>query len=119
MMNEKITFYHNPRCAKSREALALLTGRGVNPEIVLYLESPPGVAQLKKILAALDIPAAKLLRTKEEVYKDVNPDKKPLSESAALQAMVRYPKLIERPIAVRGHRAVIGRPPEKVLELIS
>ncbi len=119
MMNEKITFYHNPRCTKSREALAILTEHGVTPEIVLYLESPPDIAQLKKIVTALGMNAGQLMRTGEELYKSINPDKAELSESAALQAMVRYPRLIERPIAMRGQKAVIGRPPERVLELLS
>ncbi len=119
MMNEKITFYHNPRCTKSREALAILTEHGVTPEVVLYLETPPDSAQLKKIVAALGIRAEQLLRTKEELYKSINPGKTPLSEAAALQAMVQHPKLMERPIAMRGRKAVIGRPPERVLELLS
>ncbi|MDI1300416.1 MAG: arsenate reductase (glutaredoxin) [bacterium] len=113
-----ITFYHNPRCSKSREALALLEARGITPAIVRYLDTPPDAATLKKLLKALGIPARELLRQKETEYLELGLDNPALGEADLIAAMVRHPRLIERPIAVAGTRAVIGRPPEKVLELL-
>lgn len=113
-----ITFYHNPRCSKSREALALLEAQGQTPAIVLYLQTPPNAATLKSLLKALGIPARELLRTKEAEYAELGLDNPKLSETALIAAMVEHPRLIERPIAVSGKRAVIGRPPEKILELL-
>lgn len=112
------TIYHNPRCSKSRQTLALLEERGVQPEIVLYLETPPSAEALQSVLGKLGISARELLRSGEDEYKanDLgNPD---LSETQLIEAMVRWPKLIERPIVVNGDRAAIGRPPEAVLDII-
>lgn len=113
-----ITLYHNPRCSKSREALALLEARGVQPHIVRYLETPPTAATLKTLLKALGIPARELLRNKEAEYEELGLANPRLGEAELIAAMVEHPRLIERPIAVNGKRAVIGRPPEKVLELL-
>ncbi len=112
------TLYHNPRCSKSREALALLREQGIEPELMLYLETPPTHQQLKEVLKKLDIPARQLLRTSEEVYKTLNLSDNKLSETALIKAMVENPKLIERPIAIKDDKAVIGRPPENVLQLV-
>ena len=108
------TIYHNPRCSKSRATLALLEERGVSPEIRLYLQDPPDVTELKGLLKKLGIPAAQLVRRGESEYKQsgLGPDS---SEADLLAAMAAHPKLIERPIVVRGKRAVLGRPPENVL----
>lgn len=111
------TLYHNPRCSKSRAALALLQERGVEPEVVLYLQTPPSIDELKRLLGRLGLSAAELVRSKEGAYRDAGLGKQS-SEAELLQAMAWEPKLIERPILVRGDRAVIGRPPEKVLELL-
>lgn len=113
-----ITLYHNPRCSKSRDALELLQRQGEQPEVVRYLETPPDAATLKQLLARLGIPARELLRCKEEEYRTLGLDNPALSEDALIAAMVAHPKLIERPIAVQGDRAMIGRPPEKILELL-
>lgn len=113
-----ITLYHNPRCSKSREALALLEAQGHTPDIVLYLQTPPTAATLKSLLKALGIPARELLRSKEAEYSELGLDDPGLGETALIAAMVAHPRLIERPIAVLGKRAVIGRPPEKILELL-
>ncbi|MDF3031277.1 MAG: hypothetical protein K0R03_1835 [Moraxellaceae bacterium] len=113
-----ITLYHNPRCSKSREALELLEARGVQPDIVRYLETPPDAATLKQLLRTLGISARELLRTKEDEYRELGLDDPALGEDALIAAMVAHPRLIERPVAVCGQRAVIGRPPEKVLELL-
>lgn len=113
-----VTIYHNPRCSKSRQTLALLEENGVKPEVVLYLETPPNADTLRSLLSKLGITARQLLRTGEDAYKENNLSDASLSEDALIQAMVDHPKLIERPIVVKGAKAVIGRPPENVLELI-
>lgn len=112
------TIYHNPRCSKSRETLALLEQQGVEPKVILYLETPPSVDELKTLLKALGFSSAReLMRKKEELYKTLELADETLSEAQLLQAMVENPKLIERPIVVKGSKARIGRPPEQVLEL--
>ncbi|MGX5218634.1 MULTISPECIES: arsenate reductase (glutaredoxin) [Pseudomonas] len=113
-----LTLYHNPRCSKSRAALQLLQERGLAPEIVLYLDTPPTAEQLNDILDKLAISARALLRTGEEAYKTLNLAAQDLSETELIAAMVAQPKLIERPILIAGNRAVIGRPPERVLEIL-
>lgn len=113
-----ITIYHNPRCSKSRQTLALLQEKGVEPEIVQYLETPPDAATLKELLNKLGVSARDLLRKGEDAYKDHNLNDPKLSDDELIAFMVKYPKLIERPIVVKGSRAVLGRPPENVLELV-
>lgn len=112
------TLYHNPRCSKSRDALSLLRDHGVEPEIVLYLETPPNAKTLKAMLAKLGISARDLLRKSEDAYKTLQLDDETLSETSLIKAMVENPKLIERPIAINGEKAVIGRPPENVLTIL-
>lgn len=113
-----LTLYHNPRCSKSRGALELLEERGLAPTIVRYLETPPDAATLKALLGKLDIAPRQLLRTGEEEYKALDLANPALSDAQLIDAMVQHPKLIERPILVVGDKAVIGRPPEKVLEIL-
>lgn len=109
--------YHNPRCMKSRQTLALLEENGVTPEIVLYLEKPPTKTGLKKILKMLGLKPEQLLRKGEKIYKE-NYKGKDLTDTQWIVAMIENPKLIERPIVIKGDQAVIGRPPENVLELL-
>ena len=111
------TIYHNPRCSKSRNTLALLKENGIEPQVVLYLETPPNSGQLKSLLGKLGLSAAELVRGGEDAYKSCGLSKDS-SEEQLIAAMVAHPKLIERPIVVRGKRAVLGRPPENALELI-
>ncbi|MEG0862004.1 MAG: arsenate reductase (glutaredoxin) [Pseudomonas sp.] len=113
-----LTLYHNPRCSKSRGALELLEARGLAPTVVRYLETPPDAATLKALLGKLGIDARQLLRSGEDEYKDLNLADPALSEAQLIDAMVKHPKLIERPILIAGDKAVIGRPPEKVLEIL-
>ncbi|MDI9220188.1 arsenate reductase (glutaredoxin) [Pantoea sp. EA-12] len=114
-----VSIYHNPRCSKSRETLALLQEKGIQPDVVLYLETPPDVATLKTLLKRLGMSSAReLMRRKEELYKELQLADSNLSEDQLLQAMVDHPKLIERPIVLNGDKARIGRPPEAVLEII-
>lgn len=117
-MAETVTIYHNPRCSKSRETLALLEANGVTPKVVLYLQTPPDASTLKTLLKTLKLTARDLLRTKEDEYKALKLDNPKLSEDDLIAAMVKHPKLIERPIVVKGRRAVLGRPPENVLQLL-
>jgi arsenate reductase len=111
-----VTIYHNPRCSKSRAALALLQDKGVSPEIVEYLNAPPSADELKRILATLGMKPRELLRTKEA--KDAGLDDPNLSDDALIAGMVANPIVIERPIVISGGEARIGRPPESVLEIV-
>ena len=110
--------FHNPRCSKSRQTLQLLRDHEVEPEIVEYLNTPPSADELKQILQLLGIPAKDLLRKGEAIYKELNLKEQLDDELKLIQAMVEHPKLIERPIVIKGQQAVIGRPPENVLTLI-
>ena len=112
-----VTIYHNPRCSKSRNTLALLEENGVEPEVILYLETPPCEADIRSLLAKLELEAAQLVRRGEDAYK-ASGLSRDSSDDELIAAMVQHPKLIERPIVVRGDRAVLGRPPENALELI-
>lgn len=114
-----VSIYHNPRCSKSRETLALLQDKGIEPDVVLYLETPPDEQALKTLLQQLGMSSAReLMRRKEDLYKALNLADSELSEDQLLQAMVAHPKLIERPIVINGDQARIGRPPEAVLEIV-
>lgn len=110
--------WHNPRCSKSRGALELLRGRGIEPETRDYLQQPPDADELRAVLGRLGIRARQLLRTGEDEYAKLGLDDPTLGEDALVAAMAEHPRLIERPILVAGDRAVIGRPPERVLELL-
>jgi len=112
-----IKIYHNPRCSKSRNTLALLEEQGVDAEVVKYLETAPNKEELKALLKMLGMTARELMRTKEEVYKELGL-KDVADEEALIEAMVANPKLIERPIVVKDGKAVIGRPIENVVELL-
>lgn len=113
-----LSIYHNPRCSKSRETLALLEAQGLNPEIIKYLDTPPDADQIRTLLAQLSMSSARqLMRTKEAIYAELNlADEQ--DEQALIEAMVANPKLIERPIVVNGNQAALGRPPEQVLDIL-
>ena len=113
-----VTIYHIPRCSKSRQTLALLQERGVEPTVVEYLKSPPSAAQLDRILKALGKQPRELMRKKEAAYKEAGLDDEALTRKQLLAAMVEHPSVIERPIVVSGTRAAVGRPPEAVLEIL-
>lgn len=112
-----LTIYHNPKCSKSRETLALLEGRGIKPRIVEYLKTPPSAAELSDIVTRLGIRPESLVRKGEDIYKAKYAGKT-LTDSEWIEAMVRNPILIERPIVVVGGKAAIGRPPDAVLALL-
>jgi arsenate reductase len=111
------TIYHNPRCSKSRSTLALLQENGVEPEVVLYLDSCPDAGEIRDLLGKLGISASELVRRGEEDYKACGLSRDS-NDDDVLSAMASHPKLIERPIVIRGERAVLGRPPENVLDLL-
>ena len=111
-----VTMYHNPRCNTSRRTLALLREKGVEPTIVEYLKTPYTAEQLKKLLGQLKMPAAKLVRKKEAAAAGVDPAS--LSEEALIEAMVKNPIIVERPIVVSGRKASLGRPPEAALTVL-
>jgi len=114
-----VTIYHNPRCSKSRQALQLLEERGINTHVVEYLKTPPHAADLKAILDKLGMKPRDLMRQKEVLYKKLKLDDPCLSDDQLIQAMVDNPILIERPIVVtEDGKAALGRPPDKVLEIL-
>ncbi|HVM97468.1 MAG TPA: arsenate reductase (glutaredoxin) [Candidatus Acidoferrales bacterium] len=114
---ETLTIYHNPRCSKSRTALALLQERSVPLEIVEYLKHPPTRAQLKELRQKLDLTPGQWVRKGEPEYKAAGLGNDS-TEDQILDAMAKCPVLIERPVVVRGTRAVVGRPPERVIDLL-
>jgi len=114
----ELTLYHNPRCSKSRGALELLEARGLTPDIVRYLETPLSATELEALLGKLGLTPRQLLRTGEEEYKSLNLADPALGDAQLIEAMVAHPRLIERPILIAGDKAIVGRPPEKVLEIL-
>lgn len=114
----KATIYHNPRCSKSRQTLALLRERGVEPEIIEYLKNPPDQEQLSGVLALLKLEPRSLMRRQETAYKELKLDDPGLSKEQLIAAMVGSPILIERPIVLANGKAALGRPPENVLGIL-
>ncbi len=113
-----VTIYHNPRCSKSRQTLQLLRERGVEPEVVEYLKTPPTAAELDAILQKLDLEPRDLMRKQEAEYKATGMDNPDLDRKSLINGMVATPKLIERPIVLANDKAAIGRPPENVLAIL-
>jgi len=114
---KQLTILHNPRCSKSRQTLALLEANNIKPEIILYLENPPSPQCLKDILQKLDVPISNIIRKKEALYQEKLANI--TDEDIIIKTLCENPKLIERPIVYDNQKAVIGRPPENVLELIA
>ena len=114
----RTTIYHNPRCSKSRQTLALLEERGISPRVVDYLKTPPSAAELKAILKKLGLRPRDLMRKGEPIYAELGLKDRDLDDDALIALMVANPILIERPIVVSGGKAAIGRPPESVLEIL-
>jgi arsenate reductase (glutaredoxin) len=112
-----LTIYHNPRCSKSRQTLDLINNHGATVEVVEYLKQPPTFKQIKQILTSLNLNAQGIMRKKEAEYKDSGLHNPSLSEDEQIQLMIENPKVMERPIVVKGDKAIIGRPPENVLDL--
>ena len=114
----ELTIYHNPRCSKSRETLELIREKGIEPRIVEYLKDVPTEKELKMLLMKLGIQAVQLVRKNEAVFKEKFKGLE-FNEDEWVKVMIEEPKLIERPIVVKGHSAILGRPPENVLDLIN
>ena len=114
----RTTIYHNPRCSKSRQTLALLEERGIGPRVVDYLKTPPSAAELKTILKKLGLRPRDLMRKGEPLYAELGLKDRDLDDDALIALMVANPILIERPIVVSGGKAAVGRPPESVLEIL-
>jgi arsenate reductase (glutaredoxin) len=113
-----VTIYHNPRCSKSRATLELLEAKGVKPKVIEYLKTPPSAPELKAILSKLGMKPGDLMRKGEPLYAQLRLKERHLSDDQLIALMVENPILIERPIVISGGKAVIGRPPEKVLEIL-
>lgn len=111
-----VIIYHNPRCSKSRQTLKIIEEKGIIPEVRKYLEQPPKEAELQELSKQLGVPYSKMVRTKEEEFTDFVSD--PKDDKQCLQAMLKFPKVIERPIVISKGKAVFGRPPENVLEIL-
>ena len=114
----KVQILHNPRCSKSRATLQLLQDNGIDPEVIHYLETPPGADQLSSILGKLNLRPRDLMRKGQAEYKDMNLDDEQLSDEQLIAAMLSAPILIERPIVLANDKAAIGRPPESVLKIL-
>lgn len=117
-MTSAIKIFHNPRCSKSRQTMQLLESNGIAPQIIDYLKQPPSYDELAEVLDLLDLEPRELMRTQEQPYLDNNLADPALSREDLIRAMIDHPVLIERPIVVHDSRAIIGRPPERVLDLI-
>lgn len=117
-MTEATRIFHNPRCSKSRQTLALLEEKGIQPDVVRYLDTPPSASELTAILKQLGKSPRELMRKGESEYKELSLDDSSLSDEQLIEAMVAHPKLIERPIVLHGGKAALGRPPEAVLDIL-
>ncbi len=115
---EGIKIYHNPRCRKSREALNIIQNHGVEPEVVLYLETPPSRKEIQDVLTKLEMSPIELVRKEEKLYKEAYRDKD-LSDEEWIRVLADNPKLIQRPVVIKGKKAIIGRPPESVEVLLN
>ena len=113
-----VKIYHNPRCTKSRQTLQLLREKGIEPEIVEYLKTPPTAPELSELLTKLNMEPRDLMRKHESEYKSHGLDDMALDRQTLIEAMVKYPILIERPLVVVNGKAVIGRPPENILAVL-
>ena len=119
MKAEGLAIYHNPACSKSREALQILQDNNLSPEIIDYLDNPPSPRELKELIGILCVSARDLLRTTEPVYKNAKLDDDSLNDDEIIEAICEYPALLQRPIVISDGRAVIGRPPTRILEILA
>ena len=113
-----VSIYHNPRCSKSRQALQLLRDQAIEPQVIEYLKTPPDAATLKQLLDMLGLEPRELMRRKEKEYEESGADNPDLTREQLIDLMVRFPRLIERPIVVSDGRAALGRPPERILGIL-
>lgn len=119
MNKSRLIIYHNPSCSKSRETLQILEDNHLSPDIIEYLEQPPTAEELKGVIEMLGVTARDLMRTNEPVYRQANLDDDTLTDHEIIEAICEHPALLQRPIVISGTRAVIGRPPARVLEIVA
>ena len=117
-MNKKIIIYHNPKCNKSRKVLEIIRSKNIEPTIILYLKNKLSKIEVKNLLSKLGLSIRDILRTGEDEYKKNNLKNENLSDDELIEFLIKFPKLLERPIVVKNNKAVIGRPPENVLNLL-
>ena len=117
-MNKEIIIYHNPKCSKSRKALEIIKNKNIEPTIILYLVNKLSKAEIKNLLLKLRLSIRDILRTGEDEYKNNNLKNENLSDDKLIDFLIRFPKLLQRPIVVKNSKAVIGRPPENILNLL-
>ncbi len=113
-----VTIYHNPRCSKSRQTLELIRNKGIEPEIVEYLDTPPSANKMKQLLTMLDMEPEQIMRKNEAIYKELDLKDSNLNKIELIKTLVENPKLIERPIVTNGDKAALGRPPQNVLDIL-
>lgn len=113
-----VTIYHNPRCSKSRQTLELIRSKGIEPEIVEYLDTPPSANKMKQLLSMLNMEPQQIMRKGEAIYKELGLKNADLNKTALIKTLIENPKLIERPIVINGDKAILGRPPENVLGIL-
>ena len=117
-MNSKITIYHNPKCSKSRKALEIIKSKNIEPTIILYLTNKLSKNEIKNLLLRLRLSIRDILRTGENEYKKNNLKNENLSDDTLVEFIIKFPKLLQRPIVIKNNKAVIGRPPENILKLL-
>ena len=117
-MNKEVIIYHNPKCSKSRQALEIIRSKNIEPTIILYLINKLSKTEVKKLLSKLGLSIRDILRTEEDQYKKNNLKNENLSNDKLIELLIKFPKLLQRPIIVRNNKAVIGRPPENILNLL-
>ena len=117
-MNKEVIIYHNPKCTKSRQALEIIKSKKIEPTIILYLVNQLSKTEVKKLLSKLGLSIRDILRTGEDEYKNNNLKNENLTDDKLIDFLIRFPKLLQRPIVVKNNKAVIGRPPENILNLL-
>ena len=117
-MNNKITIYHNPKCSKSRKALEIIKSKNIEPTIILYLVNKLSKVEVKDLLSKLRLSVRDILRTEEHEYKKNNLKNENLSDDKLIELLIKFPKLLQRPIFIKNNKAVIGRPPERILKIL-
>ena len=117
-MNNKITIYHNPKCSKSRKALKIIKSKNIEPTIILYLVNKLNKAEVKNLLTKLGLSIRDILRTEEDEYKNNNLKNENLTDDKLIDFLIKFPKLLQRPIVAKNNKAIIGRPPENILNLL-
>ena len=117
-MNKEIIFYHNPKCSKSRKVLEIIKSKNIEPTIILYLKNKLSKTEVKNLVSKLGLPIRDILRTGEDEYKNNNLKNKNLSDNKLIEFLIKFPKLLQRPIIIKKNKAIIGRPPKNILKLL-